>query len=171
MIENSNQIDRKRKFVDSLKWTDWRSQEQLDPEVVQPRLKSPLCGFWVGCSFIDSLLIVMRWLPHPCVPVLLFHIQQRRTFLSLTMIQNLGFYSYWTSLGNVNQPWVTYVTRTVGLYELALTMLAPWKESYDKPWQCIKKQRHHFADKGPSSQSYGFCSSHVWLWELNRREV
>ena len=35
-------------------------------------------------------------------------------------------------------------------------MLAPWKESYDKPRQHIKKQRHHFADKGPSSQSYGF---------------
>ena len=38
---------------------------------------------------------------------------------------------------------------------------APWKESYDKPRQCIKKQRHHFADKGPYSQSYGFSSSHV----------
>ena len=47
------------------------------------------------------------------------------------------------------------MTRTVGLYEVALTMPAAWKESYDKPRQCIKKQRHHFADKGPSSQSYG----------------
>ena len=42
--------------------------------------------------------------------------------------------------------------------------LAPWKESYDKPRQCIKKQRHHFADKGPSSQSYDSPSSHVWMW-------
>ena len=39
--------------------------------------------------------------------------------------------------------------------------LAPWKKSYDEPRQCIKKQRHHFADKGPYSQSYGFSSSHV----------
>ena len=39
--------------------------------------------------------------------------------------------------------------------------LAPWKKSYDKPRQCIKKQRHHFADKGPYRQSYGFSSSHV----------
>ena len=38
---------------------------------------------------------------------------------------------------------------------------APWKESYDKPRQRIKKQRHHFASKGPYSQSYGFSSSHV----------
>ena len=38
-----------------------------------------------------------------------------------------------------------------------------WKKSYDKPRQCIKKQRHHFADKGPSSQSYGFFSSHVQM--------
>ena len=35
-------------------------------------------------------------------------------------------------------------------------MLAPWKKSYDKPRQFIKKQRHHFANKGPSSQSYDF---------------
>ena len=49
-------------------------------------------------------------------------------------------------------------------------MLAPWKESYDKPRQCIKKQRHHFAGKGPCSQSYGFSSSHVWMWELDHKE-
>ena len=34
----------------------------------------------------------------------------------------------------------------------------------------LKKQRHHFADKGPSSQSYGFSSSHVWMWELDHKE-
>ena len=38
--------------------------------------------------------------------------------------------------------------------------LAPWKKNYDKPRQRIKKQRHYFANKGPSSQSYGFSSSH-----------
>ena len=41
--------------------------------------------------------------------------------------------------------------------------LAPWKKSYDKPRQHIKKQRHHFANKGLSSQSYGFSSSHAWM--------
>ena len=41
-----------------------------------------------------------------------------------------------------------------------------WKKSYDKPKQCIKKQRHQFAEKGPYSQSYGFSRSHVWMWEL-----
>ena len=49
-------------------------------------------------------------------------------------------------------------------------MLAPWKKSYEKPRQCIKKKRHHFADKGPYSQSYGFSSSHVWMWELDHKE-
>ena len=39
--------------------------------------------------------------------------------------------------------------------------ITPWKESYDQPRQHIKKQRHYFASKGPSSQSYGFPSSHV----------
>ena len=49
-------------------------------------------------------------------------------------------------------------------------MLAPWKKSYDEPRQNFKKQRHYFADKGPSSQSYGFSSSHVWMWELEYKE-
>ena len=47
--------------------------------------------------------------------------------------------------------------------------LAPWKKSYDKPRQCTKKQRHHFADKGLYSQSYGFFSSHVRTWELDHK--
>ena len=38
-----------------------------------------------------------------------------------------------------------------------------WKESYDQPRQHIKKQRHYFANKGPSSQGYGFSSGHVWM--------
>ena len=49
-------------------------------------------------------------------------------------------------------------------------MLTPWKESYDQPRQHIKKQRHYFVNKGPSSQNFGFSSSHVWMWELNYKE-
>ena len=49
-------------------------------------------------------------------------------------------------------------------------MLAPWKKRYDKPRQEIKKQRHYFANKTPSGQSYGFSSSHVWMWELDHKE-
>ena len=49
-------------------------------------------------------------------------------------------------------------------------MLAPWKKSYDQPRQHIKKQKHYFANKGPSSQGYGFSSSHVWMWELRYKE-
>ena len=41
--------------------------------------------------------------------------------------------------------------------------LAPWKKSYDQTRQHIKKQRHYFVNKGLSSQSYGFSSSHVWM--------
>ena len=44
------------------------------------------------------------------------------------------------------------------------------QESYDKPRQHIKKQRHYFANKGPSSQDYGFSSGHVWMWELDYKE-
>ena len=49
-------------------------------------------------------------------------------------------------------------------------MLTTWKESYDQPRQHIKKQRQYFANKGPSSQGYGFSSSHVWMWELDYKE-
>ena len=51
-----------------------------------------------------------------------------------------------------------------------MKLLAPWKKNYDKPRQHIKKQRHHIADKGPSSQSYDFSSSHVQMWELDHKE-
>ena len=47
---------------------------------------------------------------------------------------------------------------------------APWKETYDKPRQHVQKQRQHFANKGPSSQSYAFSSSHEWMWELDYQE-
>ena len=46
-------------------------------------------------------------------------------------------------------------------------MLTPWKESYDQPRQHIKKQRYYFANKGLSSQGYGFSHGHVWMWELD----
>ena len=47
---------------------------------------------------------------------------------------------------------------------------APRRKSDDQPRQCIKKQRHYFADKGPSCQSHGFSSSHVRMWELDHKE-
>ena len=48
--------------------------------------------------------------------------------------------------------------------------LASWKESYDQPRQHIKKQRHHFAYKGPYTLSYGFSTSHIWMWDLDHKE-
>ena len=61
------------------------------------------------------------------------------------------------SFGTPLQPW-NYKT------------LAPWKKSYDQPRQHIKKQRHCSASKGLSSQSYGFSSSYVWMWELDHKQ-
>ena len=49
-------------------------------------------------------------------------------------------------------------------------MLTPRKESHDQPRQHIKKQRHYFANKGPSGQGYGFSSGHVWMWALDYEE-
>ena len=47
---------------------------------------------------------------------------------------------------------------------------ASWKKSYDQSRQDIKKQRHYFVNKGPSSQGCGFSSGHVWMWELDYKE-
>ena len=49
-------------------------------------------------------------------------------------------------------------------------MLASWKKIYDKHRQLIKKQRHYFANKCMYSQSYGFSTSDVWMWELDHKE-
>ena len=57
-----------------------------------------------------------------------------------------------------------------GDYSHEIKRLAPRKKSYDQCRQHVKKQRHYFASKGPSSQSYGFSSGHVWVWELDYKE-
>ena len=49
-------------------------------------------------------------------------------------------------------------------------MLTPWKKSYDQPRWHIKRQRHYFANKSPSSQGCDFFGSHVWMWELDYKE-
>ena len=49
-------------------------------------------------------------------------------------------------------------------------MLAIWKKSCDQPRQHMKKQRHYFVNKIPCSQSYGFSSFHVQMWELDHKE-
>ena len=56
------------------------------------------------------------------------------------------------------------------MWELNILTYIKTSESYDQPRQHIKKQRHYFANKGPSSQGYGFSSSHVWMWELDCEE-
>ena len=73
---------------------------------------------------------------------------------------------------------ILFVWRTLTKYKylgnffmrMNLRTSTPWKKSYDQPRQHIKKQRHYFAQKGPYSQSYGFSSSHVQMWELDHNE-
>ena len=69
------------------------------------------------------------------------------------MLQSMGSYSQ-TRLSNWTE----------------LNMNYHWKKSYDQPRQHIKKQRYYFAIKGTPSKSYGFSSSHVWMWELDHKE-
>ena len=51
----------------------------------------------------------------------------------------------------------------IAAMKLKDTRSNPWKESYDQPRQHVKKQRHYFANKAPSTQGYGFSSAHVWM--------
>ena len=57
---------------------------------------------------------------------------------------------------------VTEEFRMGGCLDLLIS-ITPWKKSYNQPRQHIEKQRYYFANKGPSSQGYGFCSGHVWI--------
>ena len=77
----------------------------------------------------------------------------------------------WGNNGNSNRIYFFWALRSLQMVTVAIKLKdAPWKESYDQPRQDIKKQRHYFANKGPSSQSYGFSSSHVWMWDLDHKE-
>ena len=68
------------------------------------------------------------------------------------------------------QIFFSWVPKSLQMVIAVMKLLAPWKKNYDKPRQHIKKQRHHFAHKGPYNQSYGFSSSRVWKWELDHKE-
>ena len=61
------------------------------------------------------------------------------------------------------------VSKTIALKGIVY-FIALWKKGYDQPREHIKKQTHYFASKSLSSQSYGFSSSHVWIWELDYKE-
>ena len=58
----------------------------------------------------------------------------------------------------------------LGNPECCISVYVSWEKSYNQPRQHIRKQRDYLANKGPSSQRYGFSSSHVWMWELNNKE-
>ena len=78
----------------------------------------------------------------------------------------------------MGKQWKQWQTLFFGFQNHCRWWLQPWnsktlpprKKSHDQPRQHIKKHRHYFANKDPSSQSYGFSSSHVWMWELNYKE-
>ena len=73
----------------------------------------------------------------------------------------------------MGKQWLTLflgAPKSLQMVTAAMKLRYSWKESYDQPRQHIKKQRHYSANKGPSSQSYGFSSSHVWMWELDYKE-
>ena len=79
----------------------------------------------------------------------------------------------WQIDGETRETWQTLLLGAPKSLQImtAGMKLVPWKKSYDQPRQHTKKQRRYFANKGPSSQGYGFSSSHVWMWELDPKEI
>ena len=85
-----------------------------------------------------------------------------------------GVAKSWTQLSEMEKQWkqweilFSWAPKSLWMVTAAMKKktLAPWKKSYDQP----RQQRHYFANKGPSSQSYGFSSSHIWMWELDYKE-
>ena len=75
---------------------------------------------------------------------------------------------WWT--GRPGVLWFMGLQKFGYVWVTELNLTTPWKERYDKPRQHIKKQTHYFANKGQYSLSYGFSSSHVWIWELDHKE-
>ena len=83
-----------------------------------------------------------------------------------TKIMASGPITSWQIDGEITKTVTDFLSRALK----SLQMVTATKKGYDQPRQYIKEQRHHFANKGLSSQSYGFSSSHVWMWELNHKE-
>ena len=72
----------------------------------------------------------------------------------------------WQIDGEQWKQWQTLfegASKSLQMVTAAMKILTPWKKSYDQPRQRIKKQRHYFANKDLSSQSYAFSSSHVQM--------
>ena len=78
----------------------------------------------------------------------------------------------WGNNGNSDRLSFLGLQKSLRIVTAAMKLKDIWflEENYDQHRQHIEKQRHYFADKGPSSQSYGFSSSHVWMWELHYKE-
>ena len=79
--------------------------------------------------------------------------------------------SRWGNSGNSVRLYFLGLQKSLQMVIAAMKLKdTPWKESYDQRREHIQKQRHYFANKGPSSQGYGFSSSHVWMCELDCEE-
>ena len=78
----------------------------------------------------------------------------------------------WGNNGNSHRLYLFGLQNHCRLLTTAMELKDAWslQEKLWQTWAYIKKQRHYFADKGPSSQSYGFSSSHVWMWELDYKQ-
>ena len=92
-----------------------------------------------------------------------------------TKIMASGPISSWQLAGETMEQWQTlfsWAPKSLQMVTAAmkLKVACSLEDKLWQPGQCIKKQRYYFTDKGPSSQSYGFSSSHVWMWVFDHKQ-
>ena len=81
-----------------------------------------------------------------------------------TKIMTSGPITSWEIDGETVSDFIFWAPKSLQMVIAAMKLKdTPWKESYDQPRQHIQKQRHYFANKGPSSQGYGFSCGHAWM--------
>ena len=91
-----------------------------------------------------------------------------------TKIMTSGPITSWPVDGETMQTVTDFIFWAPKLMQMVTEVMklkdTPWKKSYDQTRQHIKKQGHYFANRSPSSQSYGFSNNHVWMQELDYKE-
>ena len=109
-------------------------------------------------------------MPSPAWPCLIYldSWAQPSRFLCNIVLYSTGHYFHHQSHSQLNI--ISALAQPLHSFWSYFSALSQYHTGRDKPRQCTKKQRHHFADKGSYRRSYGFSSSHVCLWELDHQE-
>ena len=119
-------------------------------------------------THVQAFVCIYVYFPSVCTPRK--EINGHELSIQKSKIMASGSITSWQIHGEAMETVTDFIFFGSQITATKLKALAPWKKSYDKPRQHIKKQRHYFTDKGLYSPSYGFFSNQVWMCELDHKE-